>query len=87
MVALRMLPRDTRHICLALNLNFGFREYGIVKKLCLMLYATRCPMYRKEKKVKSCVIVCLGVKNASGVLILKALFRLYISELCSCLPR
>ena len=44
-------------------------------------------MCREKKKVKFCVIVCVGVENCPSVLILKAMFRLYIAELCSCLSR
>ena len=66
MIALRMLPSDNRHIRHALDLNFGFGEYGIVKELSLMLIANvneRSNVSEREK-VKSCVIVCLGVEIA-----------------------
>ena len=58
-IALRLFPSDNRHIRHALELNFGFGKYEIVKELSLMLIANVNEMSNvsKREKVKSCVIV------------------------------
>ena len=61
MIALRMIPSNTRHIRLALNLNFGFGEYGIVKELSLMLIANVNEIpYVSEREESEIVRYCMS---------------------------
>ena len=87
MLAVRMLPSDNRHICPALDVNFGFGEYGRVVFDAYIANVNEMSNVLEREKEKSCVIVCLGVEYCPAVLILKAMFRIFVAELCSCLPR
>ncbi|XP_065843130.1 uncharacterized protein [Oscarella lobularis] len=53
MICLRMLPSDTRHICIALDITFINGEYGIVKELSSMLIANVNEMSNVSGKEKS----------------------------------
>ena len=48
MIAVRMLPSDNRHICHALDLNFGFGEYGILEEV---VFDANCQCQRDVKCV------------------------------------